>query len=99
MSVIFKQIANAFRVSPVLSTVETTSGKDGVTNFHNRDQWAEAKPRGAVRAESQQQFSINIWVGVVRDCVVDSHVLQQCLTGIAHSEMVPHHCWKKHLLQ
>jgi hypothetical protein len=99
MSVIFKQIANAFYVSPVLSIIETTSGKDGVTNFYNRNQRAEAKPRGAVRARYQQQFSINVWVGVVRNCMVDIHVLRQCLTGVAHSQMVLHHCWKKSFLQ
>ena len=88
---IFKQIANAFCVSPVLSTVETTFGKDGVANFPTRDQRAEAKPRGVVSARHQQQFSINVWVGVERDCAVDTHVLRQ-LTGIAHSEMALHHC-------
>jgi len=60
MSVIFKQIAKEFCVSPVLSIVETTSGKDGVTNFHNPQQRAEAKPRGVVRARHQQRFSINL---------------------------------------
>lgn len=95
---IFKQIANPFCISLVLSIVETNSGKDGVTYIHNRDQLEEAKPRGSVRTRHQQQFRINVWVAIVGDCVVDPHVLSQRLTGNGHSEMVLHHCCKKRLL-
>ena len=59
----WKKIPNSFCVSPMLSIVEATSGEDGLTNFHNRNQRAESKPRGAVRARHQLRFRFNVWIG------------------------------------
>jgi hypothetical protein len=62
-------------VSSVLFTDEALFGRDGIINIHNQHQQAEDNPHGVNYSRHQQQFRINVWAGIVGDCLVGSHVL------------------------
>jgi hypothetical protein len=51
----------------VLFTLETRFGSDAIINVHNQHQWAEEDPHGVIHYRHQQQFSINVWAGIVGD--------------------------------
>jgi hypothetical protein len=59
----------------VLFTDEATFGRHGITNFLNQHQWAEENPRGTFHARHQQHFRVNVWAGIVGDCLVGPRVL------------------------
>ncbi|KAJ8891159.1 hypothetical protein PR048_010674 [Dryococelus australis] len=59
--------------SSLLFTDEATFGKDGIANFHNNH-----------HGRHHQQIRINVWAGIVCDCLVGPHVLPPRLTGEAY---------------
>jgi hypothetical protein len=73
-------VLNPFFVSSVLFTDEAAFTRNGKINFHNHV-WAEENPHTVVQSRYQQQFSINVWVGIIGDVLVGPHVLPQSLTG------------------
>jgi hypothetical protein len=74
-------VLNPFFVSSVLFTDEAAFTRNGIITFHNNHVWAEENPQAVVQSRHQQQFSINVWTGIIGDVLVDSHVLPQRLTG------------------
>lgn len=38
-------------------------------NFHNNQTWAEENPHAVIENNYQQQFSLNVWVGIVGDYI------------------------------
>jgi hypothetical protein len=54
----------------VLVPDEACFDRYGIINIHNQHQWAEENPHGAIHSRHQQQFSINVWTGIVGDCLV-----------------------------
>jgi hypothetical protein len=72
---------NPFFVSSVLFIDEAAFTRNGIINFHNNHMWAEENPHAVVQSRRQQQFSINVWAGIIGDVLVDPHVLPQRLTG------------------
>jgi hypothetical protein len=58
----------------VLFTDEACFGRDGIINIHNQHQWAEENPHAVIRSRHHQQFSINMWTGIVGGCLVGQHV-------------------------
>lgn len=82
------QIANPLFVSSVLFTDEATFGRDGITNFHNDHVWADRNPRAAFQARHQQQFRINVWAGIVGDCLVGPYFLPARLTGAIYRDFI-----------
>jgi hypothetical protein len=65
----------------VLFTDEARFGRRGIINIHNHHQWAEKNSHGVIHSIHQQQFSINVWAGIVSDCLVGPYVLPHRLTG------------------
>jgi hypothetical protein len=58
----------------VLFIDEARFGRDGIISIHNQHQWAEKNPHGVIHSSDQQQFSINVWAGIVGDWLVGPHV-------------------------
>jgi hypothetical protein len=54
-------------VSSVLFTDEETFIRNGTIHFHNNHEWAEENPHAVVYSRHQQQFSINVWAGIIGD--------------------------------
>jgi hypothetical protein len=64
-----------------LLTDEAAFTRNGIIHFHNNYVWAEENPHAVVQSRHQQQFSINVWAGIIGDVLVGSQVLPQRLTG------------------
>jgi hypothetical protein len=65
----------------VLFTDEARFRRDGIVNIHIQHQWAGENSHGVIHSIHQQQFSINVWAGIVSDCSVGPQVLPHRLTG------------------
>jgi hypothetical protein len=77
------QSAEHFFVSSVLFADEARFGIDSIINIHNQHQWAEENHQnhhGVIHCRHQQQFSINVWAGIVGECLVGPHVSLHQLT-------------------
>jgi hypothetical protein len=72
---------NPFFVSSVLFRDEAAFTRNGTINFHKNHVWAEENPHAVVQSRHQQQFSMNVWAGIIGDVLVCPHVLPQRLTG------------------
>jgi hypothetical protein len=74
----------------LLFTDEARFLTDGIINIHNKHKWAEENPHGVIHSRHQQQFSINMWAGIVGDCLVGPHVLRRQLTGKHYRDFILH---------
>lgn len=59
----------------VLFTDEASFTRKGIVNFHNLHTWADENPHSLRVANSQYQFSINIWAGIIGNDVIGPVVL------------------------
>jgi hypothetical protein len=69
--------AEHFFVSSAHFTDEARFDRDGIINIHNQHQWSEDNLHSVIHSIHQQQFSINVWTGIVSDFLVGSRVLPQ----------------------
>lgn len=59
----------------VLFTDEASFTRKGIINFHNIHTWADENPNLLRIANSQYQFSVNIWAGIIDDEIIGPVVL------------------------
>lgn len=71
-------------VAHILFTDEASFARDGIMNSHNMHYWADENPYWTVAGTHQQQFSLNIWCGIIGDILIGPHVLPNRLTGQAY---------------
>lgn len=67
--------------SKILFTDEAQFTRNGVMNFHNNHQWAQENPHAINHTRHQQQFSCNVWAGIVGDCLIGPFFLPPILNG------------------
>lgn len=79
-----KHIRSPAFVSSVIFTDEATFSRDGIVNLHNQHVWSDENPRDVFQGRHQQQFKINIWVGITGDCLLGPHILPPTLNGIVY---------------
>jgi hypothetical protein len=53
----------------VLFMDEATFTRDEIKNLRNQDVWADINPHATIQLSHQQMFSINIWAGIIGDCL------------------------------
>lgn len=82
-----QQTANPWFVSSVLFTDEATFSRS-IINFHNQHLWADENPQGIIQARHQQQFKINVWAGIVGDCLISPYDLPQHLIGNIYRDFI-----------
>lgn len=72
-----------------LKTIEFTDecsfSRDKIINFHNYHIWTEENPHAIVETHHQEQFSLNVWVGVIGDYLLGPHFLPPRLNGEAYN--------------
>lgn len=70
----------------ILWTDEANFNRTGITNFRNLHMWApkEENPLVVRPASFQIEFSINVWAGMIGDCLIGPFVLPSRLTGQAY---------------
>lgn len=72
----------------VLFTDEANFSREAIINFHNNHVWAEENPHAIVEAHHQQQFSLNVWVGIIGDYLIGPHFLPPRLNGDTYSQFL-----------
>lgn len=65
----------------ILFTDEANFSRDKIMNFHNNHIWAENNPHAVIEGRHQNQFSVNVWAGIVGDTVVGPHFFPNRLNG------------------
>lgn len=57
-------------LSLILFTDEAQFTRDGTVNFHNNHTWATENPHSITQCRHQQQFSVNVWAGILSDYLI-----------------------------
>ena len=65
----------------IFFTDESCFTRNGVTNFHNLHVWMEENPKEIRPYSFQRQFSVNVWAGIVGDCLIGPFALPARLNG------------------
>lgn len=78
-------------LSTILFTDEAKFTRNGVQNFHNTHVWADVNPCAVLETRHQQQFSINVWAGIIGDSVIGPFIFHGTLTGASYSEFLMEH--------
>ncbi|GFV72290.1 uncharacterized protein LOC103512048 [Trichonephila clavipes] len=65
----------------VLFTDEVTLSLEGVMNFHNLHTWADGTPHAIRPHGAQRKCPINVWAGIVGDCLLGPYILPEILNG------------------
>lgn len=76
-----QQVASPRFLSCILFTDEACFSRNSIMNFHNNHIWADENPHAVTETNYQQQFSVNVWVGIVGDFLIGPHFLPPRLNG------------------
>lgn len=76
-----KNLENDNFVKNILSTDEATFTRNGVTNHHNSHLWADENPRAKKETHYQNNFSVNVWAGIVDNFLIGPFFLPHRLSG------------------
>lgn len=68
-------------LSQVLFTDEACFARNAIMNFHNNHVWAEDNPQAIIENNSQNKFSVNVWIGIVGDFLIGPYFLPPRLNG------------------
>ncbi|GFX97103.1 DUF4817 domain-containing protein [Trichonephila clavipes] len=79
----FLHESNAERnfAASALFTDEATFSLEGVMNFHNLHTWADENTHAIRPHGAQRKCSINVWAGIVGDCLLGPYILPERLNG------------------
>lgn len=65
----------------ILFTDEATFTRCGITNVHNDHVYAEENPHMTTAVHHQHQFKINVWAGIIDDCIIGPAIIPNNLNG------------------
>lgn len=74
----------------ILFTDEANFSRNSIINFHNNHIWAEENPHGIVETHFQEQFSLNVWGGIIGDHLIGPFFLPGRLTGHSYRHFLQH---------
>src|SRR6195952_3782061 len=74
--------------SKVLFTDEANFSKNAIMNFHNNHTWADENPHEIVEWHFQNQFSLNVWLGIIDDHLIEPYFLPQRLNGEIYRQFI-----------
>jgi hypothetical protein len=72
----------------ILFTDEACFTRKGILNFHNLHTWAEENPHSLRVANSQYEFSVNIWAGIIDNNIIGPIVLPNRLNHIDYLQFI-----------
>lgn len=76
-----KVIENPQFDSKIMFTDEANFSRNAITNFHNNHYWAQENPHAITETHFQQQFSLNVWIGIISDHLIGPFFLPGRLNG------------------
>lgn len=65
----------------ILFTDEANFSRNAIRNFHNNHLWADENPHAVMETHYQEQFSVNVWAGIVGDFLIGPFFLPGRLDG------------------
>lgn len=74
----------------ILFTDEASFSRNAIRNFHNNHLWCDENPHAIFEDRFQHQFSINVWIGIVGDCLIGPVFLPGRLTGEVYRNFLEH---------
>jgi len=78
-----KRAADPSFLENILFTDEATFTRNGVFNFHNAHTWAETNPHNVWENNSQTQFKVNVWCGIVNKILLGPYKIDH-LNGVTY---------------
>ncbi|CAG4953734.1 unnamed protein product [Colias eurytheme] len=79
----------------ILWTDESKFDRDGISNYHNAHYWAPKgqNPRKSKETAHQIRFSLNVWMGIVHDCIVGPFFFPDNLNGVTYENFLRDELW------
>lgn len=71
----------------ILFTDEATFTKNGVFNYHNAHTWSETNPYNVWEDNSQRQFKVNVWCGIVGKILLGPYKIDH-LNGVTYLDFL-----------
>lgn len=72
----------------ILFTDEAGFRRDGIVNYHNTHVWSDENPHAFVQCRHQEQFSLNVWMGIVGNNLIGPFFLPLRLNGESYLEFL-----------
>lgn len=72
----------------VLFSDECCFTRNGIMNFHNAHNWADANPHVLRQHQYQHRFSVNVWAGILGDTLLGPYVLPERLNGATYLDFL-----------
>lgn len=72
----------------ILFTDEANFSRNSIRNFHNNHLWADENPHGIVESNHQEQFSLNVWAGIIDDYLIGPFFLPRRLDGQSYLQFL-----------
>lgn len=72
----------------VLNTDEAKFTREGIFNSRNSHVWDEENPHSFCQRGFQTKFSLNVWVGMVGDCLIGPYLLPNKLNGAIYTRFL-----------
>ncbi|KAL3275132.1 hypothetical protein HHI36_019902 [Cryptolaemus montrouzieri] len=69
-------------------TDEAEFSRTAITNFHNNHYWAEENSHLIEESHHQEQFSLNVWVGLIVNYFIGPFFLPNRLNGPAYRQFL-----------
>lgn len=63
------------------SKSEFSKSRTAITNFLNYHLWPEDNRHAVIEYNTQQKFSINIWIGIISEHLISTHFIPHRLKG------------------
>nr|CAH7751240.1 unnamed protein product [Callosobruchus chinensis] len=77
-------------LSQVLFTDEACFSRNAIINFHNNHVWSEGNPHAFIEHHFQEQFSFNIWAGIIGNHFIGPYFLPHRLTVEQYQRFLVH---------
>lgn len=74
----------------ILFTDEANFSRNSIINFHNNHIWALENPHGIVETRFQENFSLNVWGGIIGGHLIGPVFLPGRLTGQSYRYFLQH---------
>lgn len=71
-------------LSYILFTDEANFSRHGIMNFHNNHLWSEENPHAIREMHFQEQFSVNVWAGIINNYLIGPFFLPVRLNGASY---------------
>lgn len=83
-----KDTQNENFLKKILWTDESIFNREGITNFHNLHFYAQENPHKKLQTKHQNRFSVNVWAGLIGNCVIGPHFLPDRLNATLYMDFL-----------